>query len=364
MSPKEKSIEEIDPNFKQAAPVDNALCWHSANDKSFTIRGLAWRVENEGSFCRLPHRAQHIVRPEVWSLAQAPASGRVCFSTNSTRLAVRFANHRPANMPHFAVTGSDGLFIYEGEPSWENPWQMAAPVIGQANCEKEIAKNLTPRMRTFTIYLPLYAPLKTLEIGLDADASIEPPPPCRLDKPLVFYGTSITQGGCASTAGGDFVSAVGRSLNLDVINLGFSGNGRGEPELARLIAEIDAAAFILDYCANTSAEGLDETLPVFIDILRTAHPATPIVLLSKIHYYGELLSCESRRANERLRDVVIKHYTQRRQATDDNIHFIDGWALVGAGEDLALVDGVHPTSQGFALMANRLRHPLRHVLNI
>lgn len=359
-----KRIEEIDPNFKQTAPCPNAngLTWHSAVDGSFTIRGLGWFEENNRSFCRLPHRAEAIIRPDVWHLAQAPSSARVCFRTDSTRLSLRHENAHPANMGHFAATGSDGLFVYEGEPLQERPWNMSTPELGQTFREKEIAKDLPRRMRTFTIYLPLYAPLKKLEIGLDAVAVVEPPTPCRLPGPLVVYGTSITQGGCASTAGGDFVSTVGRRLNLDVINLGFSGNGRGEPELAELLAEIDAAAYVLDYCANTDTEGLDKTLPVFIDILRHKRPTTPIILLSKIHYYSEWFVSGDRQAAEAQRDVLIKHYSARRAAGDAHIHFIDGWSLVGAGEDLASVDGAHQTNQGFALMAERLLLPLRHVL--
>lgn len=359
-----KRIEEIDPNFKQAVPAPDAnnRVWHAATDDTFTVRGLGWFEENGRRFCRLPLRAEAIVRPEVWSLAQCPASARVSFRTDSTSLSLRHENARAANMGHFAVTGSDGLFVYEGEPLQEQPWNMSAPGIGQTVCEKEIATGLPRRMRTFTIYLPLYAPLIRLEIGLDADAVIAPPPPCRLDKPLLVYGTSITQGGCASTAGGDFVSTLGRRLNLDVINLGFSGNGRGEPEITQLVAEIDAAAFVLDYCANTTVDGLETTLPAFIDSLRAQHPTTPIICISKIHYYREWIAASARAEAEAQRDVMIKHYSARRAAGDPNIHFIDGWSLVGAGEDLALVDGVHPTSQGFALMAERLVRPLRHVL--
>lgn len=348
-----KSIEEIDPNFKQAVPCPdaNGVTWHSAIGGAFTIRGLGWFEENKRSFCRLPHRAEAKVTSNVWTLAQAPASARVCFRTDSTCLSLRHENVRPANMTHFAVTGSDGLFVYEGEPLQERPWNMSAPAIGQTAVEKSIATDLPRRMRTFTIYLPLYAPLKKLEIGLDAAAVIEPPLPCQLPNPLVVYGTSITQGGCASTSGGDFVSTVGRRLNLDVINLGFSGSGLGEPEMAELTAEIDAAAYILDYCANSNTLGLDNTLPVFIDILRAKRPTTPIICVSKVHYYREWLIPSARQEAERQRDVMIKHYSARRAAGDANIHFVDGWSLVGAGEDLAFVDGVHPTSQGFALMA-------------
>ena len=134
--------------------------------------------------------------------------------------------------------------------------------------------------------------------------------------------------------------------------------------MARLTAEIDAAAYVLDYCANTDAQGLEATLPAFIDILRAGHPETPIVCVSKIHYALEAFNPKERASAEAQRDVMISCYCARRAAGDANIHFIDGWSLVGAYEDMALVDGVHPTSQGFSLMAERMVSPLRHVLGI
>jgi lysophospholipase L1-like esterase len=362
-----KRIEDLDENFRQK-PIQqdaNALQWISATDPRLTVRGLAWFEENGRGFSRLPLRANGVVRPEVWHLAQAPASARVIFRTNATRLALRMENHGPCNMHHFAVTGSDGAFVYEGAPYQMKPWNMIAPAIGQTRAERDIATNLDPETREYTLYLPLYAPLKSMEIGLPAGATLEAPSPLRLTKPVVFYGTSITQGGCASTAAGDFVSAVGRILNIDVINLGFSGNGRGEPELATFISEIDAAAFVLDYCANTSADGLQQTLPEFVAILRKRHPRTPILLISKIHFYSEYITRNSGQGEyERQRDIMIRFYAAARAAGDLNLHFTDGWSLVQSAEDMALADGVHPTSLGFALMAKRLAPQLGYVLNL
>ncbi len=348
--------------IKQAAPPLN---WISATDRRLTVRGLAWFEENGRTFSRLPQRAKALVRPDVWNLAQAPAGARIVFKTDAIRLALRMENHGLANMAHFAVTGSDGAFVYEGAPHRMKPWNMLAPEIGRTVAEKEIAAGLEPALREFTLYLPLYAPLKSFSVGLPRGAKLLKPTPNRLAKPVVFYGTSITQGGCASTAGGDFVSAIGRRLNVDVVNLGFSGNGRGEPEMAKLIAEIDAAAFVLDYAANTDADGLRETLPEFVAILRRQHPETPILLISKIHYYSESITpktCHS--DHERQRDTMIRFYAAARAAGDGNIHYADGWSLVQAGEDMALVDGVHPTSQGFALMAERLAPQLAYVLDL
>lgn len=360
-----KKIEDIDKNFAQKSITKKGAEWQwiSATNRRMTVRGLAWFEENKRSFSRLPMRAEKIVRPDVWTLGQAPASARVCFKTNSTRLAIRMQNHAPCNMLHFAITGSDGAFIYEGVPGHMKPWNMTAPFIGQTDAEKEIITGMKPEIREFTIYLPLYAPLKSLEIGLDPGAKILKPTPHRRPKPLVFYGTSITQGGCSSTAGGDFVSAVGRKLDMDVVNLGFSGNGWGEPEMAHLMSEIDAEAFILDYAANTNAENIKKSLPKFIAILRKKHPTTPIIIMSKIHYYWESYNTQNRQGAEKQRDAIIAAYHAARTKGDTHIHFIDGWSLCPHTTDGSLVDGVHPTSHGFMVMADLLTPQLGYILN-
>jgi hypothetical protein len=116
--------------------------------------------------------------------------------------------------------------------------------------EHSFYKNQLRVEREITLYLPLYMPVKVVGIGIDSDAEIQAPKPFSLNKPIVFYGTSITQGGCASRSGMSYEAILGRMINLDFVNLGFSGNGKGEPELARTVASINAAYFVLDFAQN------------------------------------------------------------------------------------------------------------------
>ena len=131
-----------------------------------------------------------------------------------------------------------------------------------------------PRVeRDITLYLPLYMPVKVLGIGVDTEARVAPAKPFALAKPVVFYGTSITQGGCASRPGMSYEAILGRRLNIDFVNLGFSGNGLGEPEVARAVAEIDAAGFVLDFGANhKTGEAMREAYAPFLDAVRARHP--------------------------------------------------------------------------------------------
>ena len=359
-----KRIENLDRNFQAQGLTQQstALLWLLHSDRRFTIRGLAWFKENKGSFSRLPHRAQKLVREPVWELAQCPASARICFRSDTTTLAVRVKNDDAGHMMHMPSSGSNGCILYCGEPGQMRPWASAIPESEGGSFERELFTGVPKKMREFVLYLPSYKALRSLEIGLSSGAKIEKPSAPALSKPVVFYGTSITQGGCANTAGTDFVSTLGRNLNLDVINLGFSGNGKGEPELAQLVSEIDASLYVLDYAGNVNAQQLKETLPPFVKILRQKRPKTPILIVTNVCFSTYDWRDSTRDELEQRRDVMMEFYLRTRESGDRNIHLADGFSLIPFGTDGAYVDGVHPTDHGFALMAERLAPAIRMIL--
>jgi len=338
------------------------LMWVPAADPRLTVRGLWWFSENGGGFSRLPLRARDVVRPEVWALAQQPASARVCFRTDTTRLAVSVTNAGTEHMQHMPASGSGGLCLYAGEPYRQRPWAVAIPDADCAHFERELFRGVPAESREFALYLPLYNALEALEIGVDPGAGLWPPSKPALERPAVFYGTSITQGGCASLPGSDFVSSVGRMLNLDVVNLGFSGNGRGDVEIARLMAEIDAAIFVLDYAANCDAQGLRRTLPPFYEALRERHPETPILLISSVIYWQAAWNRDTRRQLEAKRDAMMRFHFRVRRSGDPNVHYLDGAAIMPTSADATFVDGVHPTDHGFQIMAERLAPVIETIL--
>jgi len=223
----------------------------------------------------------------------------------------------------------------------------------------------TANLRNVTLNFPLYRGVEQVSVGLERGARIEPPPPYADDRPVVVYGTSITQGGCAARPGMAYTNILSRRLNRPFVNLGFSGSGRGEPEVARCVAAVpNPALFLLDYEANAWADRqLERTLPGFIDILRERHAETPILVVSKIRYPRELLEPDvlqgaaDRRAFQR--DLV----DQRRAAGDANVHFLDGAGLLGDDFDECTVDGSHPTTLGFWRMARGLEPALRRILS-
>jgi lysophospholipase L1-like esterase len=230
--------------------------------------------------------------------------------------------------------------------------------------ERVLFSGIAKEMRQFTLYLPLYNALSALELGFSRGARFAPIDPPAIRKPVVFYGTSITQGGCAGTPGADYVSTLGRLLNLDVLNLGFSGNGKCDPELAELMGEIDAAMYVFCSCANTPLAELPRKLPVFYRILRRLRPRTPIVLLSRTRYTYEQCDPVQFANFEGYRDTMIHLYSKLRRAGDANVHFVDGGALLPGDMAGVHVDGGHPTDLGFAVMAERLAPFIQRILGL
>ena len=336
--------------------------WISVSDGRIPVRGLAWFAENRGSFSRLPIRAQQVVREPVWDLAQSPASARLAFRSNTTELTVRVTNSDTGFMSHMPLTGSSGLALYAGVPGRMRYWTTAIPDQQDPTFERQLFSGIPGKMREFRLYLPLYKPLKSLDVCVSPGARVLAPSPARLPLPVVFYGTSITQGGCASTAGSDFVSTLGRDLDLDVINLGFSGNGRGDPELAKLMTEVESALYVLDYVANADAATLRRTLPRFVKILRKARPATPILLITNLCYANYDFSAAGRSVHEEKRDIIIDFYVRQRRRGDTSIHLADGFSLIPFGVPCVTVDGGHPADHGFHLMAKRLAPVIERIL--
>lgn len=357
------TLSDIDKNFKIINAGDTlGLKWHDAGSRRLPVRGLAWFDPHDPRWCRLPPRAERKVRPAVWSLSQHLAGARICFKTDSSRIVLRVKRGAEGVMPHMPATGSHGMALYEGRGATMRPWCGVVPDPAQPEYERELFRDIPKQMREFTLYLPLYSSLKRLSIGLLPGAVIKPPTPLSLAKPVVFYGTSITQGGCASLPGSDHVATIGRRLNLDVINLGFSGNGQGEPEVAEFISEIDAALFVLCYSENADQAKLLRTLQPFIRIIRRRHPHTPILLVGALSFWQQAYSAGSVMDHERKNDIMRETCLRLRRAGDSRIQFVHGAAIMPPGSDAAFVDGVHPTDHGFQIMAERLVPVIRESL--
>lgn len=339
-----------------------SLQWIQVPSAHLEIDGLPWFAENGGELSRLPVKLKDSYREPVWELAQSPSGGRIRFRTNSTTLAIRLEYPGPPdakNMHAFGQTGVD-LYVNGTYRDTAIAGRDSKPGLVQ---EHSFYKDKPRAYREITLYLPLYMPVKVLGIGIDADAEIQAPKPFALNKPIVFYGTSITQGGCASRPGMSYQAILGRMLNVDFVNLGFSGNGKGEPELARAVASIDAAYFVLDFAQNNpSVESLAQVYQPFIETIRNKHPETPILVITPIFGAHEAWSPDPRL--DGMRALIRGVAAQRIAAGDKNIQIIEGTDLIGPSRVDGLVDGTHPNDLGFEWMAEGLAARISKVLGL
>lgn len=323
------------------------------------VNGLAWLSEEAPVLRRLPARLKGSFRDPVWDLAQSPSGGRIRFRTDSTRLAIAAQNPNASTMHHMTSVGQNGFDLYVDGEYRNSAWPDA-----QGKIEKEWALGQGHCMREVTLYLPLYKPVTIHGLCVDPGASVEAPSRFGLPDPVVFYGSSITQGGCAENPGLSAAAIVSRWLNVDFVNLGFSGNGLGEPAVAEAMAEIKAAAFVLDYWANPSLEVYRDTLPGFVDALRRRHPRTPILVTSPFWFPAEATSEDLHSKQEAKRRFAREFVAARRRAGDRRITFVDGLQMLSRSQASGLVDGVHPNSLGFQDCAKGLEPHLRKALGL
>ena len=259
------------------------------------------------------------------------------------------------------ATGVSGLDLYVRDAGvWR--WLAVGRPADAGENERMLFQGLSKEKREYMLYLPLYNGIESIQIGLPEGAQLEPAP-SRYEgrRPMVFYGTSIVQGGCASRPGMAYPAILGRKLDWPTVNLGFSGNGRMEPAVAELLAELDPAVYVIDSLPNLDVEQAKERVEPFIQRLRQARPATPIVLVENVHY-GDAGLNETRRlrsvgVNRHLREV----YDRMKKAGDKQLHYVTSALLLsGDGEDT--VDGTHPTDLGFSRMATGIEPILREAL--
>lgn len=350
-------------------PADaDGLSYHSPADSPFRLSGFAF-YDQDQVYRRLPVKPDRALPEKVERLAWNTAGGQIAFRTDSKRVVLAVKTQFNSVMYHMAQTGSAGFDLYTGAPGRRLFSGVSKFKAGSTEYTAEIFRNPDPKMREFLLDFPLYSGVESVFIGLDAGAKIEPPTPWADPRPVVVYGSSITQGGCASRPGMVYTNILSRKLNRPVLNFGFSGAGCGEPEVVDEVVKVkNPALFILDYEANTKdAATMGQTMPYFIRAIRARHPATPILILTKIRYPREAIDSAPSENAPRPGKVAELQQIQRKIAAefaqnDPNIHFIDGSDILGDEWDEATVDGVHPNDFGFHRMAANLLPSLEKIL--
>ena len=339
----ETNIAKIDPNFSISDSFGREdVVLRAARTAPFSIHG----VFHDGTcYRRVPKDVAEATSPGVAYLATNAAGGRVRFRTDSPFVAIHLVSRGLGRMSHFALTGSGGVDLYA-----DGIYIKTVVPPADKNSYAGLIDLGEKKMREILLNLPLYSTVDEIEIGLAPDAELLAPTPYRHSVPAVFYGSSITQGGCASRPGTCYQGHVSRHFDLDYINLGFSGNAKGEQTMADYVASLPMSIFFMDYDHNAPSNGhLRETHETFFLTVREAHPDLPIVLMTRPKPKDRLTDWEVGR-----REIIRMTYENARARGDRNVYFIDGDTLMRFCGNEGTVDNCHPTDLGFFSMATAL----------
>ena len=327
-----------------------------------TVEGMGWPDETAG-WSRLPDHARDTVRDPVWNLSRHSAGIAIRFVTDSPDVRVEWVlTSDSLDMPHMPSTGVSGLDLYQRTDSgWR--WVNALRATARSNTS-DIVRKLSPGSREFMLFLPLYNGVESIRIGVPADHELRAAPPRGEDRrlPIVYYGTSIAQGACASRTGSCHVAILGRQLDRPMINLGFSGNGRLELELADLLAEIEAELYVIDCLPNLDGGMTAERAAPFVRRLRSLRPETPILLVED-RTYGDAWINSGRAERTRSSRAALRAAFETLQAEGvEGITYLEGDRLLG-DETEATVDGSHPNDLGFRRQAEVMEPVIRELLS-
>lgn len=349
-----KKASEIDSNY--IVKSENGYTYISIFAPEIDISGFPYLEENGNQLYRLKIADQSKYTDMNKNLAWNTAGGQVRFRTNATNLKIDVTLHYSyAGMKHFAPSGISGMDVYVGTGTARKYVTTILPTQEPKYSGDVVLEAGTKEV---LINLPLYAGVKEMSIGLPSDATIAQPLPRAYDKPIVFYGSSITQGGCASRPGTAYFNILSRALDAGVVNLGFSGSAFGETAIAEYIALIEMSAFVFDYDYNADTpEKLGPTHYPFYEIVRNAHPDIPIIFVSRCSYNPKdpnAVQC---------RKLIMNNYEKAKAAGDDNVYFVDGSLFFDPDNpNDYTVDGLHPTDLGFRAMAEGIFPVLKAAL--
>lgn len=307
----------------------------------------------ETRYERLPVSIKNECRPPVWNLGKNTAGLAVRFRTNSKNISAKWTLLDNVEMSHMTGVGVRGLDLYclkDGKWHFVN---IAKPKDKENKVT--IISNMKGEEREYMLYLPLYDGVTNLEIGIDSLASIYQPQiesPVRA-KPVIYYGTSISQGGCASRPGMAHTNILSRMLNREFINLGFSGNGQLDNEIAEIITGSDASLFVLDFMPNVNVKLIQDKAEKFFTTLRSKSPDVPILFIENPIFpfldFDLVAKKNVEDKNEALR-LFFKSLVKR---GEKNIYLLSSEKLIGLDGE-ATVDGIHFTDLGFERYANNL----------
>ena len=355
-----KDISSVDKNFKIQGIDRFDGVYYDVKSAPLVLEGLPWFKANKEQFCRMPLDLQPpAVNKGIPVLTHQTAGVCVRFRTDSPVIVLRATLAHSQDMSHMTRAGSMGFDSYRKVNGEMVYCRTIMPRSGQKNVHALIGHNSSRKMMDWQINFPLYGGVSSVEIAVSKGSCIEKPTPHRIADPVLFYGSSITQGGCASRPGNVYTSMLCRKVDAPQINMGFSGSARGEEAIAKLIGKLKLSCFVYDYDHNApTVKHLAATHEKFFRIVRKLQPTLPVIIMSRCNYKGNSHDLQ-RRA------IIRKTYENAVAAGDKNVYWVDGKDLFqGDMRDSCTVDGTHPNDLGFFRMYAQTLPALKKALKI
>ena len=351
-------ISAIDKNFHVESNISaEGLVWMRGDTSPFVTYGAV----STFPYSRLPEEVAKNTNEGVLGLSKNTAGIRVRFRTDSPYIAINVKWDVRSIFQHMPTTGTSGFDLYryfEGEQNY------IATFVPTPDCDSgyESIKYVEYGMCDYVINFPLYNNVTEFYIGVKEGSNFEQPADYRNSKPVVFYGSSITQGGCASRPGNCYQNFLSRKLDMDYINLGFSGSCRAEDAIVDYLSGLDMSVFVCDYDHNApTPEHLEKTHYKLYETFRKANPDVPVIFLTMPDYDSHIKN--DYLIKMKRREIVFRTYSKALTNGDHNVYYVDGVSLFAGDEtDNCTVDGCHPNDLGFYRFSQALLPTLKKLL--
>lgn len=355
---KNNDITKIDKNFAKLGTDEERIVYYDANAAPFSVHGLIYE-KGEG-YVRVPSAIAKQVSPGFDGLNNRTAGGRIRFSTDSQTISVKCQMKERWMLVHMADTGSAGFDIYT---SANGVQKYAGTLMPDKENKKDFCASFnfpTSEMRDIIIGMPLFSSVDELMIGVCRGSVLTDGGPYKYRRPIVFYGSSITNGACACRPGNMYEAIISRRFDADYVCLGYSGSAKAEPAIIDYMSKLDMRIFVFDYDYNApSAEYLEKTHYSSYAKIRERNPYLPIILASCPNFSNPLRDGKARR------DIISATYEKALAEGDKNIYFIDGEKEFATFfDDGCTVDGTHPTDVGFERMAKAFGDVMEKILKV
>ena len=305
------------------------------------------------NFYRMPESVAKTVNENVHRMCNMPAGGRVRFKTNSTKIGIK-AELEDSCINSGIDVLSNGIYCGKVRADDEDNALGYEGVLSLTPSDDIQADSI----KDITVFLPRIVHVSRITLSLDDGAVVLEPDPYLIEKPIVWYGSSITHGGSSNSPSKCYVALVSEMLGANHVNLGFGGSAHAETEMAEYIAKLDMTAFIMDYEHNSfSVDYLAKTHKPFFDIIRKAQPDLPILMISRPDVDRQYMRCCTTRR------IIMDTFHQALDNGDTKVDYVDGFYLWGNdNREECTVDGCHPSEKGFQRMADTTYPRLKRLL--